>query len=108
MENDMTYKKQYEIGIKLLNEDVEYCRNNKLYYPIARYFDFPIAYLESEVKNAIESNSDTEEFYMIKCEQVDTMYARLSITINWVANKFAPTTNKIKNEVLKLLKSKKQ
>ena len=64
MENNNTFKQQYKMGLDLLKEDIEKCKNDKLYSPITPYFEYPISLMEQEVKGAIDNNSDTEEYYI--------------------------------------------
>jgi len=96
MENNITFKQQYRMGLNLLKEDVEKCKNDKLYSPIAPYFEYPVSLMEQEVKEAINNNSDTEEYYIEKCKQIEKLYDNLTMTVAIISKKFTPFSTKIK------------
>lgn len=111
MENNITFKQQYKMGLDILKEDIEKCKNDKLYSPIAPYFEYPVSLMEQEVKEAIDNNSDTEEYYIEKCKQIEKLYDNLTMTVAIISKKFTPFSTKIKrsyeNAKYKLTKRKK-
>ena len=90
LEKNVSYKEQYLIGLDLLKDDVNKCRDTELYSPIVKYFDYPIALMEEEVKDNMDKNCDTEEFYMKKCEEIDVLYKKLLATIARISKKYGP------------------
>ena len=95
MENNITFKQQYKMGLDLLKEDIEKCKNDKMYSPITSYFEYPISLMEQEVKEAIDNNSDTEEYYIEKCKQIEKLYDSLTMTVTIISKKFTPFSTKI-------------
>lgn len=111
MENKITFKQQYKIGLDLLKEDVKKCKNDKLYSPIVPYFEYPISLMEQEVKEVVDNSNDTEEYYIEKCKQIEKLYNNLIMTVAITSEKFTPLSTKIKinyeNTIYKLTKRKK-
>lgn len=99
MENSKTFKEQYNIGLDLLKKDISSCENNKLYSPIMHYYTHPLSVIEEEVNNAIKNNGDTEEFYNKKCEEIEELYKRLTITVAYISYINAPKLEKIKRDI---------
>ena len=96
MENEVTFKQQYKIGLDLLKEDIEKCKNDKIYSPIIPYFEYPISLIEQEVSDVICKNNDSEEYYEQKCKQIKNLYDRLAKTVAIISEKFTPLSTKIR------------
>lgn len=110
MENEITFKQQYKLGLDLLKEDIEKCKNDKIYLPIVPYFEYPISLLEQEVSKVVCNNNDTEEYYEQKCRQIEKLYGNLTITVEVISKRFTPMSVKIKrgyeNTIYRLTKRK--
>ena len=98
MENKVTFKEQYHMGMDLLKKDIEECKNDKLYSQIVKYFEYPISLMEQEVNETITNNNDTEEYYIEKCEEIEKLYNRLAMTTAIISKRFTPITTKIKRK----------
>ena len=96
MENKLTFKEQYRIGLGLLKKDIEECKNDKFYFQIVEYFEYPVSLMEQEVKETIANGKDTEEYYMKKCEELEKLYNRLAMSTAIISKRFTPITTKIK------------
>lgn len=111
MKNEITFKQQCKIGLDLLKEDVEKCKNDKIYSTIVPYFEYPISLLEQEVNEAIYNNNDSDEYYAQKCKQIEKLYNNLTMTVEVISKKFTPLSIKIKrkceNAIYKLTNRKK-
>lgn len=96
MEEQISYKEQYHIGLKLLKKDIEELKNNSTYSSITNYFEYPISLLEATVSATAAAGNDTEEFYQDKCEEILDIYKRLTITTYIVSKEEQTLSAKIR------------
>lgn len=90
-ENQVDYKEAFYFGLNYFKDDLEFCQNSELYYPIVKYFTYPLNIMLDEIEAIKLDNKDTQEFYNEKCDELQKLYNRLIITMQIVAEKCKPS-----------------
>lgn len=74
------YKVLYKYGLFLLKDSLNEF-NSSPYRRILPYFTYPLSIIETNVKNAINTKMDTNEFYKERCDELYELYQKFLTTI---------------------------
>ena len=80
MENNTNCKEDFYYGLDLITKDLDSYRNTTFSSSI-KYFSHPISIILKEIKEKEKTGEAIEVFYKEKCEELQSIYNRLIITL---------------------------